>query len=354
MVYYNELDRYPAQWLRNLMAAGHLPEGTVDERSIRDVQPNDVRGYATAHFFAGIGGWPYALALAGWPSDRPVWTGSCPCQPFSTAGKRLGTRDKRHLWPAWRRLIAECHPPTIFGEQVASPAARRWLARVRADLARMGYAVGAADLPAACVGAPHIRQRLFWVATADCPLPTADCGRVAHALPSERGRRPAAPSGSRELVYPPVRSVAGRLADRDGRDGSLPVLSRAAWQPDARPERSGGSDGLALPEGAGFQGAGNLRELHPPQAPGQAGQPGHDGSQRPRDDDPWADSAVVWCDERAAGRGWVPRRVGDSLPLADGFPARVGRIRAYGNAIVPQAAAAFIRAFLSVTSVPSV
>ena len=67
-------------------------------------------------------------------------------------------------WPAFHRLIAERRPPTVFGEQVAGKDGREWLAAVRADLERLGYACGAADMPAAGVGAPHIRQRLWWVA----------------------------------------------------------------------------------------------------------------------------------------------------------------------------------------------
>jgi DNA (cytosine-5)-methyltransferase 1 len=162
--YYNEFDPFAAAWLRELMADGLIAEGEVDERSILDVRPADLRGYDQCHFFAGIGGWPYALRLAGWPDDRPVWTGSCPCQPFSSAGKQKGHDDERHLWPAFYELIAECRPSAVFGEQVASKLGREWLAGVRADLEDARYAVGAADLCAAGVGAPHIRQRLFWVA----------------------------------------------------------------------------------------------------------------------------------------------------------------------------------------------
>src|SRR5690554_3303002 len=165
--YYNENDPKAAAWLRELIGAGLIAPGDVDERSIEDVRPGDLAGYAQCHFFAGIGGWSYALRLAGWPDDRPVWTGSCPCQPFSAAGKRKGTADERHLWPEFHRLIADGNPPVVFGEQVASKDGRLWLAGVRADLEALGYGVGAADLCAAGAGAPHIRQRLWWVGNAE-------------------------------------------------------------------------------------------------------------------------------------------------------------------------------------------
>jgi DNA (cytosine-5)-methyltransferase 1 len=164
--YYNEYDAFAAAWLRELIADGLIADGEVDERSILDVRPNDLAGYDQCHFFAGIGGWSHALRLAGWIDDREVWTGSCPCQPLSGAGQRKGHADERHLWPAFHALIAECRPATIFGEQVASKDGREWLSGVRADLEGLGYAVGGADLCAASVGAPHIRQRLWWVADA--------------------------------------------------------------------------------------------------------------------------------------------------------------------------------------------
>ena len=163
--YYNENDAYAAQWLRNLIDAGHIAPGDVDERSIVDVRGDDLGGYTQCHFFAGIGGWSLALRLAGWPDDQHCWTGSCPCQSISVAGHRRGHADERHLWPAFHVLIAERRPAIVFGEQVASKDGREWLAAVRADLEHVGYAVGAADLPAACK-APQIRQRLWWVACA--------------------------------------------------------------------------------------------------------------------------------------------------------------------------------------------
>lgn len=161
--YYNEIDPYAAQWLRNMIAAGHIAPGDVDTRSIIEVSADDLRGYDQCHFFAGIGGWSYALRLAGWHDDRPVWTGSCPCQPFSQAGAQRGSDDARHLWPTWFRLIRECRPATVFGEQVSGASGLAWLDHVCADLENESYTVGAADLCAAGVGAPHIRQRLWFV-----------------------------------------------------------------------------------------------------------------------------------------------------------------------------------------------
>lgn len=165
--YYNEIEPFAALWLRNLIAAGHIAAGDVDTRSIIEVKPDDLRGYTQCHFFAGIGGWSAGLRLAGWPDDRPVWTGSCPCQPFSTAGEQRGSDDVRHLWPTFFRLIAECSPATVFGEQVAGAAGLAWLDHVCADLEGSGYAAAAAIVPACGVGAPHRRDRLWWAAHAN-------------------------------------------------------------------------------------------------------------------------------------------------------------------------------------------
>jgi len=169
--YYNEIDPGAAQWLRNLIAAGQIAPGDVDTRSITEVQPDDLRGYTQCHFFAGVGGWSYAARLAGWPDDRPLWSGSCPCQPFSVAGKGAGIDDVRHLWPDFFRLIRACRPDVVVGEQVAGAAGYGWLDGVAADLAGEGYASGAVDIPACAVDAPHIRQRLYWVAKYADPGP---------------------------------------------------------------------------------------------------------------------------------------------------------------------------------------
>ncbi len=161
--YYNEIDPFAAAWLKELIKAGHIAPGEVDTRSIEDVRADDLRGFTQCHFFAGIGVWSYALRCAGWPDDRPVWTGSCPCQPFSAAGKRGGTADERHLWPALFHLISICRPGTLFGEQVASKDGLSWLDTVSSDMEGQGYAFAAVDIPACGFGAPHIRSRLYFV-----------------------------------------------------------------------------------------------------------------------------------------------------------------------------------------------
>jgi DNA (cytosine-5)-methyltransferase 1 len=146
--YYNENDKFAAAWLRELIKAGLIADGEVDERSIEDVHPSDLAGFVQCHFFAGIGGWSYALRLAGWPDDRHVWTGSCPCQPWSVAGKGGGTEDPRDLWPAWYGLIRKLRPDRIFGEQVDSPDGRLWLDIVHDNLEHVRYVIGACGLPA--------------------------------------------------------------------------------------------------------------------------------------------------------------------------------------------------------------
>jgi len=326
-VYYNEWDKFCVQWLKNLIADGQLPDGDVDDRDIREIQARDLAGYTQCHFFAGIGGWPLALRLAGWPDDRPVWTGSVPCQPLSVAGKQRGHADERHLWPAFHRLIAECRPPTIFGEQVAGALGLEWLAGIRADLEAGGYAVGAADLCAASVGAPHIRQRLYWMAHTESPKHTND---------ETAGRSPFQFGGSRRV---------GGLANTDGRLASDGGIQRGG-QHRLRPQDGGSgglADGMGDSSGAGLPGrSGERRNDEPQRAPAErAGR------------DAWADSILIPCRDGKARR--IPEVESGIFPLVTGLPiavdglgpiSRISALRGAGNAIVPQVAAEFIRAWL--------
>lgn len=366
-VYYNDNGAFCCAWLRESMKEGLIPDGVIDNRSIRDVDARDVEGFAQVHFFAGIGGWPYALRLAQW-GERPVWTGSCPCQPFSAAGKRQGTADERHLWPDFYRLIAECRPATVFGEQVASKDGLAWLDGVRADLEGAGYAFGAADLCAAgageeaqgrisyedntfrweriIVGAPHIRQRLYWVADAA----SARChGALARAegeawdetrmfVLSERGpaRGLGVPNGDGSFAGQQTSEAVGygRSSEPASHAGGLEHAARdgrSEW----RPEPSGRGieprcklGGMGDAERHGWQqGAVEVRARQ--SVIGRAG------------NQFWSDFDIIPCLDGKA------RRTGPGIfPLAHGVPNRVGALRGAGNAIVPQVAAAFIRAFL--------
>lgn len=214
--YYNEHDKFAAAWLRELIKAGHIAGGEVDERDIQDVQPSDVRGFTQCHFFAGIGGWSYALRLAGWPDDRPVWTGSCPCQPFAQGGTCAGADDARHLWPVWRPLVRECAPPVLFGEQVAGASGRSWIDLVGCDLEDDGYAVATADLPGAVLDSFDYRSRLWWVAAHS----DADSSRWRRVQPKSDGpKKRNAQIGSSELER--LVSDARQLALPAGRYGAL-------------------------------------------------------------------------------------------------------------------------------------
>jgi DNA (cytosine-5)-methyltransferase 1 len=304
-VYYNEIDPYAAQWLRNLIAAGHIPSGDVDTRDIRDVRPRDLAGYRQCHFFAGIGGWAYALALAAWPADREIWTGSCPCQPFSAAGGNTGFADERHLWPAWFHLIRQRRPAAVIGEQVEAAVKRNWLGLVFADLESEGYACGAAVLPACGVGAPHIRQRLWFVADAD----GRDTGTEGLQRGGKHGQRTQDGSADKLADADAARCGAGRAGEA-------------------------GNDGAARLEPSGFRADGSMVNAESKQVgfPGRARQPRAT---------PWSDLVWLPCSDGKAR----PTEPG-IFPLAHGVPARVGKLRAAGNAIVPQTAAEFVKAFL--------
>lgn len=267
MNFYNEIDPYAAQWLRNLIAAGHIPAGIVDERSIEDITPDELRPYTQCHFFAGIAGWSHALALAGWPSDRPVWTGSCPCQPFSAAGKGAGFDDQRHLWPAWFHLIRECRPAVIFGEQVASKDAEPWVDLVHADLETVGYAFGCVPFPAAGIGAPHIRDRNYWCGVG---LADTDYARL------ER-RQGTAERSAQRPAWP--RSVAGGMADQYGerRDGQPVRLWAEAPGRNSSDVSEAGRGGGTLFAGGQSAAAGDAFRLAYSTSSGRREERSHDG-----------------------------------------------------------------------------
>lgn len=373
-LFFNEILPYPAQWLRNLW-----PGCVVDQTSIVALRPERLRDYKRVHLFAGIGGWQYALELAGWPDDEVVWSGSCPCQPFSVAGNQLGEEDERHLWPDMLRLVAECAPPVIFGEQVAGQLGLAWFDGVRTDLEALDYACGMAVLPACSVGAPHRRDRIFWVAYCEREGPQGGGGE--HELRSSSSTVEAGRNGtlngvadceSTRLIHwqqqdgqgeharqpggggPPPPGCRGTtgvgLADAGSRRNSNESRDRICARNESCTELAEGSHVCRLADSDSISSSNAITC-----EAGEAEQRGRDDAERAdrrraaeleraRADSPWQDA--VWVDCADGKRRRVPNPEQGVHPLAPRIPGTVEQISAYGNSIVPQVAAAFIRSFM--------
>lgn len=355
--YYNEFDPEKAAWLRELIQRGVIAPGDVDERDIRDVRPADLDGYAQCHWFAGIGVWSFALRLAGWPDDQPIWTASCPCQPFSQAGEGNGFADERHLWPALFHLIRVRRPDNLAGEQVASKHGLEWLDLVHSDLEGESYPVGAVDFCSAGIGAPNIRQRLFFMAH---PLGGGckDSGAVCHpprGAGSLRGSglERVADAGGKRRHGEPVRlqqggqDQAGVETAGSGGSGGLDDAERNRW-PAGRDHHGehdrlvpGSTSAACLmgnADGAGLA-LGSVTETDSRPVRNQ----GDSASTAGPVNGFWRNAQWVCCED---GR-WRPTEPG-AFPLVTGAAARVVRLRGYGDAINAQAAAEFIRASLDV------
>jgi DNA (cytosine-5)-methyltransferase 1 len=406
---YNENDPYAARWLANLVDAGHIAPGTVSAKSIVDLEGRELAGARQAHFFAGIGVWSAALRAAGWPDSRRVWTGSCPCQPFSGAGKGAGFDDERHLWPAWFWLIEQHLPDVIFGEQVEGPAGRAWLDLVFADLEGIGYSCGAVVSPAAGVGAPHIRSRIFFVADAGgarlqsawgafgSPSAVGECREAGGPSPPDGFWRDADWIFCRDNKWRPIEAQPQQMADGSSESlGRLrTVVAETEEKIDAWSIRHQADAGQALralwrrlsEEALGERNAGRpwglfeapvllafLRQLTEQRwsfadalscscAPasrtplrllffdGASSRPPHgrelveQRSSQPAD----ALRELSQIVARQAESAWGSASRANAeigFPLGHDSNSRTGRLRAYGNAIVLQQARAFIEAFL--------
>lgn len=337
--YYNEFDPYAAWWLRRLIARGLIAPGFVDERSIEDVLPNDLIGFTQVHFFAGIGVWSHALRRAGWSDDRAIWTASCPCQPFSAAGQGNGFADERHVWPSVFHLASVRRPRRLVGEQVASPDGAIWLDLVQTDMEALGYAFGACAFPSAGVGAPHIRDRTYWVADANSQQCDGKPVGQFHVNGPSTGRQQ-----SNGQLEPHSENM--RLADTDsnGRTAhAQPQFQHAEHHIESR----GGVERLADSEGNRRERAGGLDQ--PTRWDGAAHMQSTDGERPGPTNGIWRDAD--WLHGRDGK--WRPVEPG-SFPLADGSAGRVGRVRAdqghragrikgYGNALNAEAATTFIK-----------
>ena len=402
--YYNEFDKKAAAWLRQLIADGHIPPGDVDERSITDVDPTELAGYRQLHFFAGIGGWPLAARLAGWPDDRELVTGSCPCQPFSVAGKGAGTTDARHLWPDFFRIIRARRPAVVMGEQVAAAVGKGWFVGVRSDLEGIGYDCRGVVIPACAVNAPHRRDRLWFAAGSRVLGDMYNAGSQGHTGDELEGAGWARPDGS---VAATGRGNSGRLLEHaesigrgEGRPESGVWSGRAAASGAGVPdcdlgdlpsERGHGGQGSTGPYGrpgaqtGGAAGCGDVAQPNATQRrPDMARGNDIGGSQARRDEGSgdiaergFGDVADGNSDGRPTGSGdhsparygnpvaaasgarhwhgarWLighdgkARRVEPAIPLlVDGLPHRVGLLRGFGNAIAPQIAAEMMAAWM--------
>jgi DNA (cytosine-5)-methyltransferase 1 len=277
--------------------------------------------------------------------------GGFPCQPFSNAGKQRAQDDPRHLWPEMFRLIRECRPTWVVGENVTG-LINLGLDEVLSDLEGEGYATRTFNIPACAVGAPHLRQRLWIVAHSDSesePDKSLDgserdgqLGFGFMANPNsndgggESGSKP--PNGGTRLEH------SGSGTQRDvadtGSEGCEPSRttrkvgetqteeSRARDKSDVLPSASNLTMANTKRPGTRMEehrGSGQRRESpNPPQPEVLRQEDGAGGTEgiatnsgRPEE---W------WEVEPSVGR------------LVDGLPNRVPQLRALGNAIVPQIA----------------
>jgi len=364
--YYNEFDKKAAAWLRELIAEGHIPPGDVDERSITDVRADELAGYTQLHFFAGIGGWPLAARIAGWPDDREIVTGSCPCQPFSVAGKGAGTADARHLWPDFFRIIRARRPAVVMGEQVAAAVGKGWFVGVRSDLEGIGYDCRGVVIPACAVNAPHRRDRLWFAAGSRVLGDAHDTGPQGHARNELEGAGWTRPDRSTAETgggnFGGLLEHAESIGRGEGRaesgvwsgrattasaslsHGNVAQPNATQRRPDmARRDHAGGHEagrqeisGHAEQRGDGLvadsDGTGRIAGI------------GNGAADRYRD----STAAAHWAGARwLVGHDGKARRVEPSIPLlVDGIPHRVGLLRGFGNAIAPQIAAEMMAAWM--------
>lgn len=367
MHYYNEHNAYRAAVLRERIAEGLLPKGVVDERDIQTVPDEDFLGYEQVHLFAGIGGFPLGLRLAGFPEWRRIVGGGFPCQDISNAGKRAGiTGTRSRLWREMVRCIRVVRPELVFVENVAALLCRG-MGEVLGDLAEVGYDARGDCVSAADVGAPHLRRRIWILAypAREEVVAHAIGDGVRHESIAEQWRGGAAITRDLgEIVADTARHLRGTLGD----DGSEPFDRRDSLLADAT-ERGQPVRGES-PEQNGFAPRGSAVMADSAETRCGAGECCASGTPRNETRRPQperlctdvANASGGGFEVRAAipglcaaepgrerrgrfgnGGGWpVEPNVGR---VAHGVPRRVDRLAALGDAIVPQCAAEAVRRF---------
>ena len=239
-----------------------------------------------------------------------IISGGFPCQPWSVAGKQGGTADDRNLWPEMFRVIGELRPRWVVAENVPNLDAMGYLDVAIDDLESIGYEVRPVEIPAAGVGAPHLRRRIWIVAYARS---IGNPAGITDQTTGEEGNSTESINGSEDV------SDAFCLNDDDGRHGTSPICREQRRSA----ELSGGEETMAD--------TGGERLPITEQEALQGSRRGQEGG------------SVAEC-------GWwsVEPDVGR---VAHGVPSRVDRLKGLGNAIVPQIAEIIARIILNIDSV---
>jgi DNA (cytosine-5)-methyltransferase 1 len=238
-------------------------------------------------------------------------TGGYPCQPFSKAGNRRGEADPRHLWPEVHRIIRNVRPRFVLLENVPGHLSLGF-GRVLGDLAESGYDAEWDCIPASAVGAPHQRDRVWIVAYPDGDGLEAPHARVWDGVRHDLRKRAAAQRRRHQLESrasahrPTMADAASELGDGRANHARVSVGAKALPEPG---DRCGPAQ-VADPD--------RIRRVHA-QAQKHA-----------------ADTRQHALGDASSGRWW--RTEPDVGRVADGVPDRTHRLRALGNAVVPQVA----------------
>jgi DNA (cytosine-5)-methyltransferase 1 len=257
-----------------------------------------------------------------------IISGGFPCQPYSSAGKRLGKEDERHLWPEMLRAIREISPSYVVGENVRGLA--NWnrglvFEEVCADLENIGYQVAPCIIPACGIGAPHRRERIWFVAYSD--------SNARRSRSSESGREKCKTDcNGGSQIYSGAYS--------NGNEGNVTDSQRSGglqWRENIQPEKSNGQKFVCTGWQRNVTNPQQLRLEYRTKSRSIGKSPKKTQSERSN------------FANKFEANGWA--RFPTQSPVCggnDGFPDRLDgiafskwraeSIKAYGNAIVPQVA----------------